>query len=207
MMAASHPRAPVPVVTPDEPRMATGRSMSEITSLLNAASAGDRGALDAVFARLYPELRRLAAGQLGGPERTLSPTVLVNEAYLRLIGNATLSLNDRRHFLATAATAMRAVWVDHARRACADKRGGGAAHAALEAADQVVAGGGLDLDVLAIDQALGRLDAINPRQREIVEMRYFGGLEFAEIAELFACSERTAKREWERARAFLYANL
>lgn len=181
--------------------------MSEITTLLNAASAGDRSALDAVFERLYPELRRLAAAQIGGPERTLSPTVLVNEAYLRLIGNATLSLNDRRHFLATAATAMRAVWVDHARRAFADKRGGGVAHAGLEFAEQVVAEGGIDVEILAIDQALSRLDAINPRQREIVEMRYFGGLEFGEIAELFGCSERTAKREWERARAFLYANL
>lgn len=194
-------------VSPVESRVTLGRPMTEITALLNAASAGDRAALDAVFARLYPELRRLAAAQLGGPERTLSPTVLVNEAYLRLIGNATLSLNDRRHFLATAATAMRAVWVDHARRACADKRGGGAANAALEAAEQVAASGGVDLDILAIDQALGRLDAVNPRQREIVELRYFGGLEFGEIAELYGCSERTAKREWERARAFLYANL
>jgi RNA polymerase sigma factor (TIGR02999 family) len=219
-VAAVDPRAMIASVTPRvptstcrtspaavQPRVTAGRAMTEITTLLNAASAGDRSALDAVFARLYPELRRLAAAQLGGPERTLSPTVLVNEAYLRLVGNATLTLNDRRHFLATAATAMRAVWVDHARRACAGKRGGGAAHAPLDAADQVAGIGGLDLDILAIDQALGRLDAINPRQREIVELRYFVGLEFAEIAELYGCSERTAKREWERARAFLYATL
>jgi RNA polymerase sigma factor (TIGR02999 family) len=100
---------------------------------------------------------------------------------------------------------MRAIWIDHVRRDTAIKRGGPGHDAPLELAEGVPAAFQPSEDWLALDQALDRLDAINPRQREVVELRYFAGLEFAEIAELLQCSERTAKREWERARAVLYA--
>jgi RNA polymerase sigma factor (TIGR02999 family) len=181
--------------------------MSEITQWLQAAGTGDTAALGRVFEQLYPELRRIARARLDAGERTLTPTVLVHEAFLRLIGNRSLSLSDRRHFLACAAKAMRAVVVDHARRRTAAKRGGPQADLALDGLGFELAGANDDARILALDEALQRLDAINPRQREVVEMRYFAGLEFTEVAELMDCSERTAKREWERARAFLHAQI
>ncbi len=180
--------------------------MSEITQWLQQARSGDPAALGRVFDELYPELKRIARARSEGGERTLSPTVLINEAYMRLLGNATLSLSDRRHFLACAARAMRAVVVDHVRRRTADKRGGPQADLSLDALP-IQLGQVEDAAVLALDSALQALDAVNPRQREVVELRYFGGLEFSEVAALLDCSERTAKREWERARAFLYANM
>lgn len=181
--------------------------MSEITDLLVRARSGNAEALGAVFGQLYPELRRLAQSHLGSGERTLTPTVLIHEAYLRLLGNAELALNDRRHFMACAARAMRAIWVDHVRRSTALKRGGPGRDAPLEVADGMPSALQVNLELLALDQALDRLDDISPRQREVVELRYFAGLEFPEIAALLECSERTAKREWERARAFLYAHM
>ena len=179
--------------------------IGDITVLLSKAARGDVHALGAVFVRVYPELRRLAQMRLERGEATLTPTVLVHEAYLRLIENDQLALNDRRHFFACASRAMRCIVIDQARQHFAQKRGSGLQHVTLS---------GLELsdsddaaELLALDQALERLDQVNPRQREVVEMHYFGGLEFDEIAELTQCSLRTAKREWERARAFLYANL
>lgn len=181
--------------------------MSEVTDLLVRARAGSPDALNEVFTRLYPELRRLARSHLSAGERTLTPTVLIHEAYLRLLGNAQLTLNDRHHFLACAARAMRAIWVDHVRRSTALKRGGPGQDAPLEAAELVPDTLQVDVEFLALDQALSRLEVLSPRQCEVVELRYFVGLEFAEIAEMLSCSERTAKREWERARAFLYARM
>ena len=178
----------------------------EVTELLSQART-DEKAVGKVFALLYDELRRLAKSHVGAVEKTLSPTVLIHEAYLRLLGNTQLSLNDRHHFLACAARAMRVVWIDHVRRSTALKRGGAGQDLPLDAAELVPAALQSSEELLALDQALDRLDALNPRQREVVELHYFGGLEFAEIAELLECSERTAKREWERARAFLYAQM
>lgn len=180
--------------------------MSEVTDLLTRART-DADALGQVFTLLYGELRRLAKANLGSGERTLSPTVLIHEAYLRLLGNEQLALNDRHHFLACASRAMRVIWVDNVRRRTALKRGGANEDLPLEMAEMVPAHAQLSGELLALDEALNRLDVLNTRQREVVELRYFGGLEFAEIAELLECSERTAKREWERARAFLYAQM
>lgn len=202
---APDPRAPVRVAS--KPGLGYRSGMSEITQWLQAAGSGDGTALGRVFERLYPELRRIARARLDAGERTLTPTVLVHEAFLRLVGNRTLSLGDRRHFLACAAKAMRAVVVDHARRRTAAKRGGPQADLALDDLAFELPVAGDDQQLLALDAALEQLDAINPRQREVVEMRYFAGLEFSEVAELFDCSERTAKREWERARAFLHAQV
>lgn len=176
----------------------------EITKLLKQAKAGDPQRLAAVFEALYPELRRLAAARLRGNESTLTPTALVNEFYLRLSAGEPLSLVDRRHFFATAAKAMRWIVVDHARRRYAEKRGGGGSPVTLS---ERLAAETDSAEVLALHDGLEALDRINPRQREVVELRYFVGLEFAVVAELLECSERTVKREWERARAFLYAQL
>lgn len=176
----------------------------EITKLLRQAEAGEPQRLAAVVEALYPELRRLAAARLRGHESTFTPTALVNEFYLRLGAGGPLSLVDRRHFFAAAAKAMRWIVVDHARRRHAEKRGGGISPVTLS--ERLVAGAE-SAEVLALHEGLEALDQVNPRQREVVELRYFIGLEFAEVAELLACSERTAKREWERARAFLYAQL
>ncbi|MBK6726440.1 MAG: sigma-70 family RNA polymerase sigma factor [Xanthomonadales bacterium] len=181
--------------------------MSQITQWLHAASRGDGTALGRVFESLYPELRRIARARLDAGERTLTPTVLVHEVFLRLIGNQQLALNDRRHFLACAARAMRAVVIDNARRRSAGKRGGPEADLALDALPFEVSGVASGEHLLALDESLVRLDEINPRQREVVELRYFAGLDFAEISALLGCSERTAKREWERARAFLHAHM
>jgi len=180
--------------------------MSEVTDLL-VRGRSDPGALGRVFTLLYDELRRLAKANVGSGEKTLSPTVLIHEAYLRLLGNAQLALNDRHHFLACAARAMRVIWVDNVRRRTALKRGGPNEDLPLDLAELVPAPLQLSGELLSLDEALNRLDTLNPRQREVVELRYFGGLEFAEIAQLLECSERTAKREWERARAFLYVQM
>jgi RNA polymerase sigma factor (TIGR02999 family) len=181
--------------------------MSEITVLLAAARHGDPAALRAVFDQLYPELRRIAKSRLEAGERTLTPTVLVHEAFVRLISNNELELNDRRHFLACAARAMRAIVIDQLRRRTAVKRGGAEDDVSIDLVVSQLVVQPLDVELLALDEALDKLDCINPRQREVVELRYFGGIEFADIAELMGCSERTAKREWERARAFLYAQI
>jgi RNA polymerase sigma factor (TIGR02999 family) len=181
--------------------------MGEITQQLVAARAGDRAALHAVFDRLYPELRRIARTRVLAGERTLTPTVLVNEAFVHLVGNDDLALVDRRHFLACAARAMRAIAIDHLRRRSADKRGGGQADLPLDDIAPALPAAIRDDDLLALDQGLARLDTINPRQCEVVELHFFGGVDFATIAALLQCSERTAKREWERARAFLHAQL
>lgn len=177
---------------------------TEVTELLRQARDGEPGRLSLVFEALYPELRRLAAARLHGAERTVGATGLVHELYLRLATGESLALTDRRHFFAAAARAMRWILADDARRRCADKRGAGAAPATLTGS---VADHGLPADVLALQDALDALDQVNPLQREIVDLHVFAGLEFAEIAQLVGCSERSVYRHWQRARAFLHAQL
>jgi RNA polymerase sigma factor (TIGR02999 family) len=179
--------------------------MAEITELLALSAAGDRAAINAVFERVYPELRRLAQSQLGRGEHTLTATALVHETYLRLFGATALTLESRRHFFACAARAMRNILIDHLRATGADKRGGGAIHVTLDNLD--VLGAAPATQLLELDQALGALEQISPRLREIVELRFFAGLEFSEIADLLECSERTVFRGWQRGRALLHARL
>jgi RNA polymerase sigma factor (TIGR02999 family) len=181
--------------------------MSDVTGWLEQARGGDVAALDRIFEALYPELHRIARARAQAGERTLTPTVLINEAYLRLLGaNSVLTLHDRRHFLACAARAMRGVIIDHARRRSAAKRGGPGDDIALDAAAFEL-GEATDAELLALDDALHALERIDPQLREIVELRFFAGYEFEHISEVFDCSLRTAKRHWERARAFLHARL
>jgi len=179
--------------------------MGDITELLQRARGGDRACLDAVFARLYPELKRLALRRGAGHEATLSATALVNEAWLKLTDGETPQLADRRHFLACAARAMRLVIVDQARAMNAAKRGGGQPEVEI---DPELLPEHLDpAELLTIDQALEALDAIDPGQRELVELHWFAGLDFVEIAALREVNERTVRRAWQRARAFLAAQL
>lgn len=177
----------------------------EITHLLVQARAGAPERLSAVFELLYPELHRLAATRLGAGERTLSPTVLVHELYLRATTGEPLSTVNRRHFFVAAAKAMRWIVIDHARRRASEKRGGG--QVAVTLTVSLAADDGPEPRVLELNEMLEALGEINPQRREVVELHFFAGLEFAEIAELLDCSLRTVYREWERARAFLHAQL
>lgn len=177
---------------------------NEITCLLQQISEGDAGQLSVVFERLYPQLRQIAASRLHAGERTLTPTVLVHELYMRAISGDPLTASNQRHFFTTAAKAMRWILVDHARRKHAEKRGG---HAEAITLTESLASPAADAELLDLESALEALGAINAQQREIVELHWFAGLEFAQIAAVLECSERTVYRQWERARAFLHAQL
>jgi len=175
----------------------------DVTALLAAARGGDDGALERLLPVVYADLRAVAEREMRreAAGHTLQPTALVHEAYLRLAGAAE-SAGDRTHFLAIAARAMRQVLVDHARRRDAAKRGGGAPPVTLTDA---VGAGPLDLDeLLALDRAL---DTLDPRQRQVVECRFFAGMEESEIATALGLSERTVRRDWAKARAWLYREL
>ena len=179
----------------------------DITLMLGASRRGDAAALDRVFTTLYDELRhraRLELGGAGGPP-TLSATVVVHEVYLKLVGAEVLDVRDRLHFLALAARAMRQVLTDHARARLARKRGGGVAH--RDIADVEVAADDRAAAVLELDAALDRLAALAPRPAEIVALRFFAGQSPAEVAEVLGISERTVRREWQKARALLHGAL
>lgn len=168
-------------------------------------------ALDRLMPELYDELKKLAVAHLGGRGRaaTLQPTALVHEAYLRLHKAHGLDLSNRKQFFALAGKVMRQVIVDHARAKGREKRGGDVVTVSLTsgAADVAAAPSASVLDALALDEALTRLAALDRRQVEIVELRYFAGLEVEEVAELLALSPTTVKRESAMARSFLVAQL
>jgi len=178
----------------------------DITSLLALARNGEPARLGAVFEALYPELLRLANSRMLGSESTFTPTVLVHELFLRVSQGAPLSVSDRNHFFAASAKAMRWILVEHARRRATDKRGGDRVVVGLD--DRIPDNAVVAMTTaLALDEGLAALEAISPQRRLIVELRYFAGLQFSEIAAMLECSERTVYREWERARAFLQALL
>lgn len=179
----------------------------DITSLLRQWREGDGAARDRLVAVLYPELRALADRQLRGERdnHTLQPTALVNEAYLRLSGLDRLDWQDRGHFVHMAARVMREVLVDHARRRQAAKRDGGR-QVTLTGLDLAAPEAG-DVDALALDAALARLEQLDPDKARVVELRYFGGLTIEETAEAMASSPATVKRQWQAARAWLFAAL
>lgn len=175
---------------------------SGATVLLRAASGGDREAFDRLFPLVYEELRAIAGRQLRreSPGHTLAATALVHEAYLKLVVPDGAGWSDRAHFFAIASRAMRQVLVDHARRRRAHKRGGAWERTTLSGKPLA-----LDTDpeeLLMLDAAL---EGLEPRQREIVEMRFFGGMTEEEVAAVLGVSDRTVRREWVKARAWLYA--
>ena len=177
----------------------------DTTVLLRAVRSGDRAAFDQLFALAYDELRvaahqRLSRNRSG---ETLHTTVLVHEAYVRLVDRTRAELADRAHFLALASRAMRFVLIDHLRAAQAEKRGGAMAAVSLddvELADEAPDGS----DLLALNEALERLAGHSPRLAQVIEYRFFGGLTYEEIAEALSVSVPTAKRDWVRARAWLF---
>lgn len=183
--------------------------LGEVTSLLGQLRTGDREAFDRVFPLVYGELRRIADRQLRGERsnHTLQPTALVNEAYVKLAGSAGMEYQDRVHFVAVAARAMRQILVDHARRRDAAKRGGGRANTTLDGKEIGLGAAGSDVELLALDAALDRLESLDPRIRQVVEFRFFGGLTDGEIAEVLGVTTRTVQRDWVKGRAWLYKEL
>lgn len=179
-----------------------------VTQLLAQARMGDEAARDAAFGLVYDELKRLAHRQLIRQRAaTLCTTALVHEAYVRLSAGDS-SPQDRRHFVALSARAMRFVLVDHARRAFAQKRDGQVQTLSVTGGMIGGAEGESNVsDVLALDQALDRLAALDARLAQVVEWRFFGGLSEPEIAEELGLTERTVQRDWRRARAFLHREL
>jgi RNA polymerase sigma factor (TIGR02999 family) len=178
-----------------------------ITELLRAVEVGDKAARDRLFALVYGELRGVARGQLRRlpGKDTLSTTALVNETYLKLAGERAWSARDRSHFFALAARAMRQILVDHARRRSRQKRGGGEVPVSL--AEALVPAPDRAEELLALDAALARLEGVDAELARIVEWRFFGGLSVEEVAALLEVSDRTVKRHWRAARAFLYQQL
>lgn len=176
----------------------------DIEQLLADWRQGDDSAANELFRITYQDLRRLARVQLARrrSDETLATTALVHEVYVRFAERSSLSLVDRQHFLALAARAMRQILVDHVRRKVAAKRGAGL-RGTLPVTD-AASPPAFTVDVLALDTALDELASLNPRQARVVELRFFAGLEFEEIAELLSVSSRTAKRDWHHARLFLH---
>jgi RNA polymerase sigma factor (TIGR02999 family) len=178
--------------------------MGEVTHLIALAREGDRAAFDRIFELMYPELRSVAHRRLARHARdgAFDTTALVNECYLRFVRREQLVPADRAHFLAYSATVMRSIIVDAARAAQSDRRGGDAAHVTLdtEVCDSVSEGAEQILDV---DEALRNLAAIDARLASVVEMRYFGGMTDLEIAEALGLTDRTVRRDWEKARLLL----
>ena len=180
---------------------------ADITLWLDAARGGDRRALDQVLATLYNELHTMARRQLSGQMgQTLDATALVHEAYLKLIGRREIQFDDRAHFFAYAASAMRSVVVDYARQRLAQKRGGDL-HRVTDLPDDLESALRVDDETLGLDAALTKLAAIDPKLAQVVELRYFGGLSELEIAGLLERSERSIRRDWQKARMFLLASL
>lgn len=182
--------------------------MGDITQLIDRAKHGDRGALDDLFEAMYPELRRLAHARLTRDRRNtlLDTTALVNECYLKYASAGRLQAVDRVHFLAYSAAAMRSIIVDFARARIAERRGGDAAHLTLN----TELDGGLPTgedEIVTVHDALIELEQLDERMVRIVEMRYFVGLTDIEIAQALGVTDRTVRREWEKARLLLAAAL
>lgn len=179
----------------------------DVTRWLEAWGAGDAAAFDRLFPILYPELKRLANRQLHQERagHTLQPTALVHEAFLELVGQRRARFENRQHFLAVAAFVMRRILTEHARAHTAAKRGGGVKP--VELPDDLAIDTGRLEELLAVDQALDRLAAIDPRAAHVVVLRYFGGLSHGEAAGALGVAEITVKRDWAVAKAWLRREL
>jgi RNA polymerase sigma-70 factor (ECF subfamily) len=178
-----------------------------ITGLLVAWGHGDQDALDALVPLLQQELHRVAARQMAGerPGHILQPTALVNEVYLRLVNRHDVEWQDRAHFFAVAARIMRRILVDAARNRGRAKRGGDALQVSLAEVPDVAVPA--TQNVVALDDALKTLESLDPRQSQVVELRFFGGLSLEEAAEALRVSVGTVRRDWSLAQAWLYREL
>lgn len=199
-------RVSASILLPFRPSRAMGET-SPITALLDEWSRGNARALDQLLPLVYQELRGIAKRQLRREREghTLQPTALVHEAYLRLVDQRQVDWRSRAHFFGVAAQVMRRILVDDARRHNASKRGHGAQRVSIDEALETP--GGDEISVLALDAALGRLEAIDRGLAKIVELRAFGGLTVEEAAQVLMVSVSTAKREWRTAKAWLAREL
>ena len=182
-------------------------SSGQLTQILEAVGAGDKQAAEELLPLVYEELRRLAAARMAkeAPGQTLQATALVHEAWLRLVGPNPVQWNGRGHFFGAAAEAMRRILLDRARKKGRLRHGGQLQRVDLE--QVTIATQDSDDVVVAIHEALEKLATESPQKAEIVKLRYFGGLEHAEIAEVLGVSEPTVRRHWAYARSWLYAEL
>ena len=178
--------------------------MSEVTRILTAIEQGDAKSTDELLPVVYNELRRLAAHKMASEPagHTLQPTALVHEAWLKLVDTPNQSWQNRAHFFGAAAEAMRRILIARARRKQTQRRGSGAAH--VDADEIEIASPAPDEQLLALNEALDRLAAVEPQQAELVKLRYFVGLRIEQAAEVLGISEATAKRWWAYARAWLF---
>jgi RNA polymerase sigma factor (TIGR02999 family) len=182
----------------------------DVTRLLREWQAGSAPALERLIPLVYDELHTLASRYLSRERRdhTLQTTALVNEAFLKLAGQREVDWQSRAHFFGIAAKLMRRILVDHARRDGRVKRGGGATHIPLDDVDPPAPSAPIDpVDACMLDTALARLEALDPQQGRVVELRFFGGMTIEETAEVMGSSPATIKREWAVARAWLYREL
>jgi RNA polymerase sigma-70 factor (ECF subfamily) len=181
----------------------------ELTRMLKAWSDGDRAALDRLTPVVYAELHRLARRNLAGEREghLLQPSALVNEAFVRLIGGAPVEWANRAHFFAVSARLMRQILIDFARAQDTGKRGNRSPHVDLSDVRDLTKAAASPIDFIDLDAALGDLSKLDPRQAQVVELRYFGGLENAEIAAVLGISEPTVVRDWRVARAWLFLRL
>ena len=183
--------------------------MGDITVLLAKAREGDQRAFDDLFDVLYPQLRRIAHARLAPHQRNtlLDTTILVHECYLKFSGAGRLTPKDRAHFLAYGAQVMRSIIVDIAPSRNAERRGGDAAHVTLSTDVREQIGSCGEEEILDVHEALQQLARLDNRLARVVEMRYFGGMKETEIAEALGVTERTVRRDWEKARLLLAAAL
>jgi len=182
-------------------------SQQRVTDLLARWSDGDDAALAELTPLVYEELRRLAHRQMGAErsDHTLQTTALVNEAYLRLADQTSLQLQNRAHFFAVAARAMRRILVSYARSQRSQKRGGGAVKVDLDEA--AIVSPEQSKEIIDLHEALERLATLDSRKAQVVELKYFGGLNYDEMAEVLKISRITARRDWEFAKVWLYTEL
>jgi RNA polymerase sigma factor (TIGR02999 family) len=180
----------------------------EITDFLERWRQGDEGAFEHVIDHVYKDLRRRAAAYLKNERRehTLQPTALVHEAFLKLVDKREIRWQDRNHFIAVAAQAMRRILVDHARSRKRDKRGGENEDLPLDDATRA-SSDGQPIDLVALDEALKNLETFDERQARIVELKYFGGMTLDEAADLLGVSRATVRRDWQVAKAWLRRQL
>jgi RNA polymerase sigma-70 factor (ECF subfamily) len=183
------------------------RSPHEITQLLAEWSDGNQTALDKLYPLVYDELHKMANRYMKRERKdhTLQTTALINEAYVRMVDQKNVHWENRAHFFAISAQIMRRILIDHARRHHYAKRGGGALKVSLDETAMVASDPAPDM--LLLDEALNRLAEMDPRRGQVVELRYFGGLNNEEIAEVLKISENTVTRDWNMARAWLYQEL
>lgn len=194
------------MATSDARIRAVPTSPQEITQLLADWGSGNRSALEKLLPLVHAELRQIARRQMSQerPGHTLQATALMNEAYLKLLGQEGFEWHNRAHFFAVCAQIMRHILIDYARAHARDKRGGGAIKISLNDADAALMAGEKAEDLIALEDALSFLERVDPQKGRIVELRYFGGLSIEETADVLKISPRTVRREWQRSKVWLY---